>query len=197
LPSNAANTEAIVAAQTLTGKGRRKSAPRAERAESMTWIDVASVALFVTVGVVEAKRGFFPAVIDLCLVLVGLNLAQTLTGTVASPLGSRAAAFGLLFLFCVVVAAVTSSLVDKYTKWEIGPYDGAAAGIVGVVVGLGVAHGLYHVVALHGAGGHALVVRSLLAPEIYDLRTLHSIGDMLRNLGSGPRISDQVRKSQQ
>jgi hypothetical protein len=163
----------------------------------MTWIDVTSVALFVTVGVVEAKRGFFPAAIDLCLVLLGLNLCKLLTGVVASPLGSRATAFGVLFLFCVVVTAVASSLIDTYTKWEIGSFDSAVAGIVGVVVGLAVAHGVYHMVALTGAGGHALVGRSLLAPEIYELRTIHGIGDLLRHLGGGPSITDQVRKSQQ
>ncbi len=162
----------------------------------MTWIDVTSVALFVSVGVVEAKRGFFPAVVDLCLVLLGLNLAKLMTGTVSSSLGSPAVAFGLLFLLCVIVTAVTSSLIDAYTKWEIGPYDAAAAGIVGVVVGLAVAHGVYHVVALAGSEGHDLVARSALAPEVYDLRSIHSLGDMLRNLGGGPRITDQVKKSQ-
>jgi len=163
----------------------------------MTWIDVASVALFVVVGVVEAKRGFLPAAVDLCLMLLGLNLCKQLTGAVASSLGSRAMAFGLLLLLCVIVAAVASSLIDRHTKWEIGPFDSAAGGIVGVVVGLAVAHGVYHAVALSGAGGHALVARSLLAPEIYELRAMHSIGDALRSLGGGPRITDRVKKSQE
>jgi hypothetical protein len=162
----------------------------------MTWLDVASVALLVIVGWVEAKRGFSPAAIDLCLLLIGLNLAKSLTGA-AAQFGSQTAAFSVFFVGAVLVTGVASSVIDSYTKWEIGPYDSAGAGVVGVVVGLVAAHALYHAMALHGHGGQALVGRSLLAPEIYDLRAIHALGDMLRNLGGGPRIIDKVKKAEQ
>jgi uncharacterized membrane protein required for colicin V production len=162
----------------------------------MTWLDVIAVALFVIVGVVEAKRGFFPALVDLCLVLVSVNLAKMLAPSAASAVGSNAAGFGVVVFGLIAITAVASTLVDVYAKWDIGPYDSLAGGVLGAVTGLAVAHAVYHLAQLKGAEGHALVARSLLAPEIYDLRSLHALGDMLRGLGGGPRITDQVRKSQ-
>ena len=162
----------------------------------MTWIDVASVALFVVVGYAESKRGFSPAVLDLLLVLLGLNVAKLLAGALQASLGSQTVAFAVLFLVVVVVTAVLSTIFDTYTKWEIGPYDKTVAAVLGAVTGLAVAHGLYYAMALHGSGGHALVARSMLAPEVYDLRTLHAIGSMFQHLGGGPRIVDEVNKQQ-
>jgi hypothetical protein len=163
----------------------------------MTWLDLLTVALFVLVGFVEAKRGAVPAAADLCVGLIGVGLAKTLTPGLAVSVGSEATAFLLLFVGVVAVAVVASWLLDTYTKWEIGPYDSAVAGAIGVVSGLVLAHGVFHAAVVAGGGLEALAQRSLLAPEVYDLRTLHAIGDLLRNLGGGKTISEKVREQQQ
>jgi hypothetical protein len=37
---------------------------------------------------------------------------------------------------------------------------------------------------------------SLLTPEVYELRTAHAIGDMLRGLGGGQTVVEKVREQQ-
>jgi hypothetical protein len=163
----------------------------------MTWLDLLTVALFVLVGFVEAKRGAVPAAADLCVGLVGIGLAKRLAPNLAAWVGSQTTAFLLLLVSVVAAAVVASWLLDTYTKWEIGPYDAAVAGAVGVVSGLVLAHGVFHAAMVSGGGLEALAEKSLLAPEVYHLQTLHAIGDLLRNLGGGKTISEKVREQQQ
>ena len=162
----------------------------------MTWLDVTAVALFVVVGVVEAKRGAIPAAIDLVLALMGLGLAKSLTQSVGAVGGTEAWPFlGSMFLV-IVVAAVTSTLVDTHTKWDIGPFDAAAAGVLGVITGLVLGHAVFHAAILSGGHTASIAGNSLLVVEVYDLRTLHALGNMLRNLGTGGRIVDDVKEQQ-
>lgn len=163
----------------------------------MTWLDVTTVALLVVVGVVEAKRGATPAAIDLTVVLLGVGLAKTLTGTLGAIVGSETTTFLALSIVSVVVAAVLSVVVDAFTKWDIGPFDAAAAGVLGAVTGLALAHVAFHAATLHGGAVAGVAGSSLLVSEVYDLRTIHALGDMMRNLGSGRRIVDDVKEQQQ
>jgi uncharacterized membrane protein required for colicin V production len=162
----------------------------------MTWLDLITIALFVLFGVVETKRGFFPAAIDLLAGVLGLTIAKAWAPLLTSALGSESTAFLVLFAVVVVLTGVGSSLVDAYTKWDIGAFDSALAGVLGVVVGLVLAHGAYHAATV--AGGHVANVAagSLLTPEVYELRTAHAIGDMLRGLGGGQTVVEKVREQQ-
>ena len=163
----------------------------------MTWLDFLTVVLFVLVAFIEAKRGAVPAAVDLFVGGLGLGLAKTLAPGLAVSLGSAGTAFLVLFIGVVVVAAVGSWLVDTYTKWEIGPYDSSVAAVLGAVTGLILAHGAFHA-AVEAGGRLAEVARgSMLAGEVYDLRTLHAIGDALRSLGGGKTITENVREQQQ
>ncbi|MBM3475495.1 MAG: hypothetical protein FJX75_19695 [Armatimonadetes bacterium] len=161
----------------------------------MTWLDLLTVVLFVLVAFIEAKRGAVPAAVDLLVGGVGLALAKRLAPTV-SP-GSEGTAFLLLFIGLVVVTGLASWLVDTYTKWEIGPYDSTVAGVLGAVTGLILAHGAFHAAVVAGGGLAATARSSMLAVEVYDLRTLHAIGDMFRNLGGGKSITESVREREQ
>jgi len=160
----------------------------------MTWLDLLSVILFVLVGFLEAKRGAVPAAVDLVLVLLGLNIAKMAAPMVG--LGSEGTSFIVLFVVAVGLAVLASWLVDSFTKWDIGAYDSAVAGILGAISGLVLAHGAFH--AAFVAGGHMASVAkgSMLVSEVHGLRTLHAIGDMLRNLGGGQTITEKVREQQ-
>ncbi len=159
----------------------------------MTWLDLVTVSLFVLVAALEAKRGAVPAAAELIVGLVGIGLAKALAPTV----GTGAGPFLAMFLGVVGVAALVGWLVDTYTKWDIGAYDSVAAAIVGAVSGLVLAHGAFY--AAVQAGGHLQSVAegSMLFGQVYELQTIHALGDMLRNLGGGPSIVDEVRKQQQ
>jgi hypothetical protein len=151
----------------------------------MTWLDVTVVALFVVVGFVEAKRGAVPAAVDLFLVLTGLSLAKVLTRSVGSIGGSEAIPF-LAFMFgAVVISAAASTLIDMHTKWDIGPFDAAAAGVLGVIAGLVLGHAAFHAATLAGGDTAITASKSLLVIEVYDLRTFDALTDMLHNLGTG------------
>jgi hypothetical protein len=161
----------------------------------MTWLDLLTVVLFVLVAFIEAKRGAVPAAVDLFLGGLGVGLAKSLAPTV-SP-GSGGTAFLILFIGVVLVAGLASWLVDTYTKWEIGPYDSSVAGVLGAVTGLILAHGAFHAAVVAGGGLAETARGSMLACEVYDLRTLHAIGDMLRHLGGGKTITEHVREREQ
>ena len=78
----------------------------------MTWLDLITIALFVLFGVVETKRGFFPAAIDLLAGVLGLTIAKAWAPLLTSALGSDSTAFLVLFAVVVVLTGVGSSLVD-------------------------------------------------------------------------------------
>jgi hypothetical protein len=102
-----------------------------------------------------------------------------------------------MFAGIVIVAAAASTLVDAFTKWDIGPFDSVAAGILGVVTGLAIGHVAFHAAHLHGGHTASVAASSLLASEIYELRTVQAIGHMLANVGTGRRIVDDVKEQQQ
>jgi len=120
-----------------------------------------------------------------------------LAKTFAPMLGEGVVPFLALFLGAIVVAAVAGWLVDTYTKWDIGAYDSVAGGIVGAVTGLALAHGAFHAALQGGADIQGVAQGSLLFGQVYELQGLHALGDMLRNLGGGPSIVEEVRKQQQ
>ena len=105
----------------------------------MTWLDLLTIILFVLVGFLEAKRGAVPAAVDLVLGLLGFNIAKTAAPMVG--LGSEATSFVVLFVVAVGLTVLASWLVDSFTKWDIGAYDSAVAGILGAISGLVLAHG--------------------------------------------------------
>jgi uncharacterized membrane protein required for colicin V production len=162
----------------------------------MTWLDVTVVALFVVLGFVEAKRGAIPAAIDLALALTGLGLAKSLTPVIGAVGGTEAAPFLGLMVLVVLITGITSTVTDLYTKWDIGPFDAAVGGVCGVIVGLVLGHAAFHAATL--AGGHTALTasKSLLVVEVYDLRTFDALTGMMHNLGSGPRIADEVKEQQ-
>jgi len=159
----------------------------------MTWLDLVTVVLVVLVAALEAKRGAVPAAVELVIGLVGVGLAKT----TAATLGPGAGPFIALFAVVVGLAALGGWLVDTYTKWDIGPYDGVAGGLIGAVSGCVVAHGVFHAAMQVGDSLQAVAQSSLLFGQVYELQTLHAIGEMLRNLGGGPSIVDEVRQQQQ
>jgi hypothetical protein len=158
----------------------------------MTWLDLLTVVLVVLVAALEAKRGAVPAAAELAVGLMGLGVAKTLAG----GMGTGAVPFLVLFAVAVGLAALTGWLVDTYTKWDIGAYDGVAGAVIGVVTGCALAHGVFHAAVQAGGNVKTVAQASLLYGQVYELQTIHAIGDMLRNLGGGPTIVDEVRKQQ-
>lgn len=162
----------------------------------MSWLDLLTVALFVVLAFVEARRGATPAAVDLVLSVIGVGVAKGTASQAGVHLGSEAAGFLAIFAAVVVGTGVVSWLVDAYTKWDIGPYDSAVAGVLGAITGLVLAHGAFHA-ALAAGGSLAEVAKgSALVSEVHGLRTLHALGDILRNLGGGKTITEKVREQQ-
>jgi hypothetical protein len=161
----------------------------------MTLLDVASVALVVILGFVEAKRGAPTAAVDLGLALLAVSVARSLTGTGLLSSVTAGSAFCIWYVALLVLGGFVGWFFDNHTKWDIGAYDRPVGGVCGVVVGFVVAHGMFH--AAHTLGGSAehMAQISAMNPEVYDLKTLRAMGDMLTNLGSGPTITDQVQKT--
>jgi hypothetical protein len=163
----------------------------------MTLLDVASVALFVILGFVESKRSAPTAAVDLGLALIGLSIAKRLAVAGILTTMSVGAGFALWFVLLMIVAGIAGWVFDNHTKWDIGPYDGPLAGILGTITGLVLAHGMFHTAVLMGGDAAAMMKASLLSGEIYNLNTLKAIGGMFGNLGSGPRIGDEVKDQMQ
>ncbi len=160
----------------------------------MTWLDLLTIIICSAVAVIEATRGFTAALLDLIGVVVVLHVA----GAVRPALGATETAQTVSFLVVVVVGSgvvvACSTLIDKYTKWDIGPFDRALAGLLGVGTGIALSHAAFDAVLLAAGSQHPAFAQSLLRAEIYEFRTAKALAQYLQHLGGGERVVDQVKK---
>lgn len=147
------------------------------------WVDIAIVALCVGAAVVEAKRGFFPAALDLIgLIFVALvvsNYGSSLAGGGLPPTVS----FVLMYVFLAAAVITAAKFINDATKFDVGAFDHPLGGLVGFFVGVAISYAL---VEMLQQGEVAAVTTSVLAPEVHEFRTFNAILGFLRGLGNRP-----------
>ena len=92
--------------------------------------------------------------------------------------------------------ATTQPLPTYLLAWAVGPFDAVGGAILGVIAGLVLGHAAFHAATLAGGETAITASKSLLVIEVYDLRTFDALTDMLRNLGTGRKIVDEVKEQQ-
>lgn len=107
-----------------------------------------------------------------------IKIALALCGSVGTalhvsdkPTTNQAAAFAVVLVLLSVGSVLLARLVDGAThQFKIEPFDGLVCGILGVFVGLALAHALVRIVALNGGANSSVeqaILSSPLSKEIY------------------------------
>lgn len=160
----------------------------------MTWLDLVAIVVISAVAVVEATRGFVPAAIDLIGVVVLLNMVGGGGADVSSPAPARAGTFLVIVVVGAAVIATASTLFDKYTKWDIGPFDRALAVLMGVGTGIALSHAAFDAALLAYGSHYPAFAHSLLRAEVHEFRTAKAIGRALNNLGGGKTAVEEAQE---
>ena len=150
----------------------------------MTWVDCAIVAACVLIAIVEARRGFLPAALDLAGLIV-VSIIVTTYGTSLAGATGLGTAGSVVFIYLFLAAAVVTGakFASDAINFDIGPFDSAIAGVLGVFSGLVVGYGLVHALILLGGAEQPVIAGSLLAPEVHEFRTFFRVLNFLRRLG--------------
>lgn len=150
----------------------------------MTWVDCVIVVACVLIAAVEARRGFLPAVLDLAALIIVSIIVKTYGTSLAGVTGfSSGASVALIYLFLAAAAITGAKFASDAINFDIGPFDSAIAGVLGVFTGIAVGYGLVHTLILIGGADHPAVAGSLLAPEVHEFRSYHKVLDFLQALG--------------
>ena len=150
----------------------------------MTWVDGVIVVVCVLIAVLEARRGFLPAALDLAgLIIVSIIVTNYgISLSTATGLGTRAGVI-FIYLFLAAAAITGAKFASDAISFDIGPFDSAMAGVLGVLTGVVVGYGLVHTILLLWGVDHPAIAGSLLAPEVHDFRTFKRLLDFLHGLG--------------
>jgi hypothetical protein len=148
------------------------------------WVDIIIVALCAGAAAIEAKRGFFPAALD----LVGLTLVALVVTRYGSSLAgaglSPTLSFALMYVFLAAAVVTAAKFINDATKFDIGAFDHPLGGVIGFFVGVAVSYAL---VEMLRKAGVAAATSSILAAEVHEFRTFSSIVSFLRGLGNRPQ----------
>jgi len=150
----------------------------------VTWIDCVIVVICVLIAIIEARRGFLPAALD----LIGLIIVSVIVTTQGTSLaGATGLSTGLSVVVMYVLLAASVITGAKFASdalnFDIGPFDSAIAGLLGVFIGGVVSYGLVHSLTILGGTDQPAIANSLLAPEVYQFRTYHKAVSFLQGLG--------------
>ncbi len=160
----------------------------------MTWLDFVVILLCVAGGVLEARRGLVCGVLDLAGIALSVHLASSLHTGLADAIGvSHLTAYIALLLALVAAVVVLSTVADALLKWDAGGIEAVAGGFLGLIAGYLLAHGVVGLFIVGWGEEYAAYSGSLLAKEVYNFSTYHAVLTALRNLGTGPRVVDQVK----
>lgn len=159
------------------------------------WIDIAIAAIFIGIGVLEAKRGFGRALFDTAAVLVTLRAAFELNRPLsrvvhlsADPHANEAMVYAICFAALGVVLLYLGKLLYDTTLLTTGIFDPACGGICGVAIAVMVSHALVRTIAL-GVGGDAIpaaISASALGTEFLRFETYHHVLEFLYNFHREP-----------
>ncbi|MGD8238555.1 MAG: hypothetical protein PVH68_08395 [Armatimonadota bacterium] len=151
----------------------------------MTWVDCVIVVACVLIAAVEARRGFLPAALDLAALIVVSVIVTTYGTSLAGVTGfSPGASVAFIYLFLAAAAITGAKFASDAINFDIGPFDSAIAGVLGVFAGIVVGYGLVHTLILLGGTDHPAVAGSLLAPEVHGFRSYHRAVRFLQGLGT-------------
>jgi len=136
------------------------------------------------IGLVESRRGALTVLVDIAGILLGLVAAETLYPAFISEAASPVVAYSLVFAGVAVLTVLVSWHVQLVTARLTGPIDMGLAGGAGVLVGLGIAYAMYHVLWLDLGSGYAPYADSILRPVVHDLTWYHSLVERLTPTGT-------------
>jgi uncharacterized membrane protein required for colicin V production len=158
----------------------------------MSWLDVLAILILLAATVLQTMRGFGRAVFDTMAIYGVLWLASVSAEPVAHmvPIGSDKAvnlafAYGLVGILGSIVGLVLSHFCYQATLPHAGMFEHFFGLMLGVAVGAMFCHMLMRGIAFadpNGDGSGELVTSGIVASEMYDFHTYHSIVDSITGL---------------
>lgn len=150
----------------------------------MTWPDFVVIGLCIVLGMVQSRRGFLPAVADLAGCVLIIQIAPLFYLKFVSESLSYAGAYLLTVCIAVVVLAVITSLLKRYTQYDIGSFDSPLAGVAGIVAALVLSHAMYGAVILAQGTNSAVYAGSAFAGQIYELQGWRGFLEFMSKIGT-------------
>jgi len=150
----------------------------------VTWVDVAIVISCVLIAVIETRRGFAPAALDLIGLIIVSVIVTTYGTSLAGATGlSTGASVAVVYLFLAAATITGAKFASDAINFDIGPFDSAIAAVLGVLTGIVVGYALVHTLIILGGADQPAIAGSLLAPEVHEFQTYHRVLDFLCQLG--------------
>lgn len=151
----------------------------------MTWPDFVTIGLCVVMAIVESKCGFVAAFVGMIGTVLTVEIAGTTYRSLFPGL-SYATGYSVTVLIGVVILGVITFLIKRYAPTDIGSFDSPLAGLLGIFIGLVLAHALYGAVILGYAGGIRAPVyaNSAFGGQIYELNGVHGFLNFMSRIGS-------------
>lgn len=148
----------------------------------MTWVDILVVVLCVGIALLEARRGFLAAALDLAGVVIVTVVAVKYSDQLGGSL-SPGIAFLVLYLLLMAAAVTGAKFAGDALKYDIGAFDSALAAVLGVATGVAVSYALCQFLNLSAGGSHPAVAGSALAAQVHDFQWYHAMVGFLQRLG--------------
>ena len=159
----------------------------------MTWFDAVAILLVILVGWIESVRGFGRAIFDFVGALIAMRLSILVAPELAESVpvfqsNAHAEAFWLAMVFFVfiVLIVVATKFIYQSTLLSLDVMDPLVGGVLGVSMGLMVAHIFLRVllIAAKGTDFSNIVFNSFMGQELIAFRTYHRVVEQLQNLGN-------------
>ena len=151
----------------------------------MTRPDFVVIRLCIAMAIIESNRGFVPAFFTMIGAVLTVEIAPSVYTKLTSPSISYASAYIIVVLIGLAIVAGATVLLKRYAPTDIGSFDGALGGLMGIFTALVVGHAIYGAVIL-GYGGKtaAVYAQSALAGQIYELNGVHGFLDFMSRIGT-------------
>ncbi len=146
----------------------------------MQWTDWTTVALFILFALAEARRGSLAAMVDIVGVMIAVKAADYLYPEFVSVAAAPITAYTLVFAAVCVVTVLVSWQVQSATARIRGPIDLLVAALIGCVVGLTLAHAMFHALYIAHGRNFEPFADSLLRPYVHDLTWYHALVESMQ-----------------
>jgi uncharacterized membrane protein required for colicin V production len=154
----------------------------------LSWLDFILIAVFLTVVLVQVKRGFGRAVFDFFALFVAIRVVPLLSRPLAGmfkvalePATNHAIIYACMFVFVGGTLVVLGRLIYSSTLISAEIFDPLLGGIFGIGAAVILAHAIVKTIAI-GVGSHLVtsaVANSALGMEFLKFETYHRVLETL------------------
>ncbi len=145
-------------------------------------VDVVCVVVFVGLILLEGQRGVVLALLDFVGVLAVVLIVRQAYVPLSGYLGSPSRAYWVLLLVGLVAVIILSAYSTKVTHVDVSGIDAAGGALLGLCTAVVLGFAFFELLGMWYGSGAAIITRSLVHSEIYELHGFRAFGELLRTL---------------